>query len=79
MNQHAKEARRKIEGNKKIKHKRIADDLRAVSSIHYIVSRALRVRMPTKPKKTIIPAPPQPPLKWPLISRRHWSCRKQRL
>ena len=25
------------------------------------VSRALRVRMPTKPKKTIVPAPPQPP------------------
>ena len=34
----------------------------AVSSIHSNVSRALRVRMPTKPKKTIVPAPPQPPI-----------------
>ena len=55
INQHAKEARRKLEGNKKIKHKRIADDMSAVSSIHSNVSRALPVRMPTKPKKTLIP------------------------
>ena len=61
INQHAKEARRKLEGNKKIKHKRIADDMSAVSSIHSNVSRALRARMPTKTKKTIVLAPPQSP------------------
>ena len=33
----------------------------AVSPIHSNVSRALRVRMPTKPKKTMVPAPLQPP------------------
>ena len=33
----------------------------AVSSIHPNVSRALRKRMPTKPKKTLVLAPPQPP------------------
>ena len=33
----------------------------AVSSIHPNVSRALRVRMPTKPRKTLVPAQPQPP------------------
>ena len=60
INQHAKEARRKLEGNKTIKHKRI-DDMSAVYSIHSNVSRALRVRMPTKPNKTLVPATPQPP------------------
>ena len=59
--QHAKEARRKLYGNKKVKHKRIADDLSTVSSIHSNVSRALRVRMPAKPEKAFVPAPPQPP------------------
>ena len=33
-----------------------------VSSIHSNVSRALRVRMPTKSKRTVVPAPPQPPI-----------------
>ena len=33
----------------------------AVSSIHSNVSRALRVSMPTKLKKTLVPAPPQLP------------------
>ena len=61
FNQHAKEARRKLEGNKKFKHKTIADDMSAVSCIHSNVSRALRVRMPIKPKKTIVTAPLQPP------------------
>ena len=61
VNQHAKEARQKLEKNKKIQHKRIADNMSAVLSIHSNVSRALRVRMPTKPKKTIVSAPPQPP------------------
>ena len=61
INQHAREARRKLEGNKKMKHKKIADDKSAVSSIHSNVTRALRVRMPVKPKKTLVPAPPEPP------------------
>ena len=60
-NQHAKRAGQKLEENKKIKHKRIADDMTAVTSIHSNVSRALRVRMPTKAKKTIVPAPPPLP------------------
>ena len=33
----------------------------AVSFIHLNISRALRVRLPTKPKKTIVHAPPQRP------------------
>ena len=62
ISHHAKDARRKIEGNKKIQHKRITDDMRCVSSIQSNVSRELRVRKPTKPKKTVVPAPPQPPI-----------------
>ena len=61
INQHAKEAKKKIEGNKRMKHRKIADDASAVSSIHSNVTRALRVRMPTKPKRSVVPAPPQPP------------------
>ena len=33
----------------------------AVSSIHSNVSRTLRVRMSTSPKKTLVPAPSQQP------------------
>ena len=44
-----------------MKHKKTADDKNAVSSIHSNVTRALPVRMPVKPKKTLVPAPPQPP------------------
>ena len=44
-----------------MKHRKIADDASAVSSIHSNVTRALRVRMPAKPKRTVVPAPPQPP------------------
>ena len=58
INQHAGEARKKLEGNKKMKHKKIADDVIAVSSIHSNVTRALRVRMPVKPEKTSVPTPP---------------------
>ena len=61
INHHAKEARKKLEGNKRMKHRKIADDDSAVSSIHSNVTRALRVRMTTKPKKTVITAPLQPP------------------
>ena len=61
INQHANEARKKLEGNKRMKHRKIADDTSAVSSIHSNVTRALRVRMPTKPRRTVVPAPPQPP------------------
>ena len=61
INQHAREARKKFEGNKKMKHRKIADDDSAVSSIHSNVTRALKVRMPIKPKRIAVPAPPQPP------------------
>ena len=61
INQHAKEARKKFEGNKKMKHRKIADDASAVSSIHSNVTRALRVRMPANPKITVVPGLPQPP------------------
>ena len=61
INQHAKEARKKLEGNRRMKHRNIADDASAVSSIHSNVMRALRVRMPTKPKISVVPATPQPP------------------
>ena len=64
INQHAKQARKKLEGNKRMKlassARKIADDASAVSSIHSNVTRALRVRMPTKPKRTVITAPPKP-------------------
>ena len=58
---HAKDAKRKIEGEKKIKHRRIKDDTSYISLTHSNVSQALRVRMPTKPKKLIVPAPPKQP------------------
>ena len=61
INQHAREARKKLEGNKKMKYKKIADDNSAVSSIHSNVTRALRHRMPVKPKRNLVPVPPQPP------------------
>ena len=61
INQHAREARRKLEGNEKLKHKKIADDMSAVSSIHSNVTRSVRARMPVKPKKSLLPAPLQPP------------------
>ena len=48
INQHAKEAMKKLEGNKGMKHRKIADDASAVSSIQSNVTRALRVRLPTK-------------------------------
>ena len=41
INRHAKAAMRKIEGNKKIKHKRFNDDTSCVSSIRSNVSPAL--------------------------------------
>ena len=52
INQHAKEARKKLQGNRRMKHQKIADDASAVSSIHSNVTQALIVRMPTKPKRT---------------------------
>ena len=61
ISHHAKESRKKLEGGKRMKHRKIADDISAVSSIHPNVTRALRVRMPTKPKRTVITAPPKPP------------------
>ena len=61
ISHHAKEFRTKLEGGKRKKHRKIADDTSAVSSIHSNVTRALRVRMPTKPKQTVITAPPKPP------------------
>ena len=59
---HANEARRKLEGSRRMKNRKIADDVSAVSSIHSNVTRALKVRMPTKPKRTVITAPPKQPV-----------------
>ena len=59
---HAKEARKKPEGGKRMNNRKIADDVSAVSSVHLNVTRALRVRMPTKPKRTVITAPPKQPV-----------------
>ena len=61
ISHHAKETRKKLEGGKRMKHRKIADDISAVSSIHSNVTRALQVRMPTKPKQTVITASPKPP------------------
>ena len=78
ISQHAREARKKLEGNKEMKHRKIADDASTVSSIQSNVIRALKVRMPTNPKKTVVPAPSQtsseilsdsaPPMELPLTS-----------
>ena len=57
IHHHAKELRKKLEGGKKMKHRKVADDVSTVSSIHSNVTRALRVRMPTKPKKQQTTAP----------------------
>ena len=48
---------------KKIKAPQTNDDTSSVSSIHSNVSRALRVRMPNKPKKIVVPAPLKQPSK----------------
>ena len=58
---HAKDAKLKIEGEKKIKHRRIKNDTNYISSTHSYVSQALRVRMRTKPSKLIVPTPPKQP------------------
>ena len=42
-------------------HKKVADDISTVSSIHSNVTRAFRVRKPTKPKRSLITAPPKQP------------------
>ena len=44
-----------------MKHRKLADDVSTVSSIHSNVTRALRVRMPTKPKRSLSTAPPKQP------------------
>ena len=61
ISHHAKGLRKKLEGGKRMKHRKLADDVSTVSSIHSNVTRALRVRMPTKPKRSIITAPPKQP------------------
>ena len=61
ISHHAKESRQKLEGGKRMEHRKIADDISVVSSIHSNVTRALRVRMSTKPKRRVITAPPKPP------------------
>ena len=61
ISHHAKELRKKLEGGKRMNHRKLADDVSTVSSIHSNVTRALRVRMPTKPKRSIITAPPKQP------------------
>ena len=61
ISHHAKELRKKLEGGKRMKHRKLADDVSTVSSIHSNVTRALRARMPTKPKRSIITAPPKQP------------------
>ena len=61
ISHHAIELRRKLEGGKRMKHRKLADDVSTVSSIHSNVTRALRVRKPTKPKRSITTAPPKQP------------------
>ena len=61
ISHHAKESRKKLEGEKRMKHRKVADYVRTVSSIHSNVTRALRVRMPTKPKRQLSTAPPKQP------------------
>ena len=57
----AKELRKNLEGGKRMKHRKLADDVSTVSSIHSNVTRALRVRMPTEPKRTMTTAPLKQP------------------
>ena len=61
ISHHAKELRKKLEGGKRMKHRKLADDVSTVSSIHSNVTRALRVRTPTKPKRSTMTAPPKQP------------------
>ena len=75
---HSKETRKQLGGSKRMKQPKIADDVGVVSSIHSNVTRALKVRMTTKPKQTVITAPPKqpvevtcdfaPPMEMPLTS-----------
>ena len=61
ISHNAKELRKKLEGGKRMKHRKLADDVSTISSIHSNVTPALRVRMPTKPKRTITTAPLKQP------------------
>ena len=61
ISHHAKESRKKLEEGKRMKHRKVADDVSTVSSIHSNVTRALRVRMPTKHKRQLSTAPPKQP------------------
>ena len=61
ISHHAKESRKKLEVGKRMKHRKVADDVSTVSSIHSNVTRALRVRMPTKPNRQLSTAPPKQP------------------
>ena len=58
ISHHAQESRKKLKGGKRLKRRKIVDNISAVSLIYSKVTRALRVRMPTKPKQTVITAPP---------------------
>ena len=78
INQHAKEARRKLEGNKTIKHKRIADDMSAVSSIHSSVSRALRGACRRNRRKQLSPHRRSHLQKRWSIWHRQWSGHRHR-
>ena len=44
-----------------MKHRKLADYVSTVSSIHSNVTRALRVGMPTKPERSLSTAPPKQP------------------
>ena len=61
ISHHAKESRKKLEGGKRMKHRKVEDDVSTVSSIHSNVTRAPRVRMLTKPKRQLSTAPPKQP------------------
>ena len=61
ISHHAKEIRKKLEGGKRMKHRKLANDVSTISSIHSNVTRAHWVRMPTKPKRSIITASPKQP------------------
>ena len=61
ISHYAKESRKKLEGGKRMKHRKVADDVSTVSSIHSNVTRALRVRMPTNHKRQLSTAPPKQP------------------
>ena len=58
LKKHTRDALKKLQVLTHIRRKKIRDDISGISSIHSNITRALTVRVPTKPPKINVLAPP---------------------